>query len=130
MMMMMMTHALGSNKVCLLFLNIGLSFDRPVVCPENESDSAQPIEELPKGTNPFSVPWEDSDLVLVVESEKFHVHRLVLILNSPVFKAMLKSDFKDAKSAEVPLQKKHPLEVLDLIKQLYPQVRAEITSMY
>ncbi|XP_078374530.1 uncharacterized protein LOC144658084 isoform X2 [Oculina patagonica] len=53
---------------------------------------------VPKMDHPFSQPWEDSDLIIVVEGQKFHVHRLMLSLNSPVFKAMFKSEFKEATS--------------------------------
>lgn len=76
---------------------------------------------------PFSQPWEESDVVLIVEEEKFHVHRLVLTLNSPVFKAMLKSDFKEAKRGEITLPEKDAHEVLDLLKQLYMHERDEIS---
>ena len=109
-----------------------LSDDGQVMSSEDECHSSQPkvVQELPTDTNPFSEPLEDSDLVLVVENEKFHVHRLILTLNSPVFKVMLKSDFKEARRDEITLPKKDPREVLDLLKQLYPHVRAEITSMY
>ena len=67
----------------------------------------------------FSEPWEDSDLILVVEEEKFHVHRLILSMNSPVFKAMFKSKFKEATSKEIPLPEKKASEVLDLLKLIY-----------
>ena len=67
----------------------------------------------------FSEPWEDSDLILVVEDEKFHVHRLILSMNSPVFKAMFKSQFKEATSKEIPLPDKKAGEVLDLLKLIY-----------
>ena len=67
----------------------------------------------------FSEPWEDSDLILVVEDEKFHVHRLILSMNSPVFKAMFKSQFKEATSKEIPLPEKKAGEVLDLLKLIY-----------
>ena len=67
----------------------------------------------------FSEPWEDSDLILVVEDEKFHVHRLILSMNSPVFKAMFKSQFKEATSEEIPLPEKKASEVLDLLKLIY-----------
>ena len=67
----------------------------------------------------FSEPWEDSDLILVVEDEKFHVHRLILSMNSPVFKAMFKSQFKEASSEEIPLPEKKANEVLDLLKHVY-----------
>lgn len=79
--------------------------------------------------NPFSEPWEDSDVILVVEDEKFHVHRLILSMNSPVFKAMFKSEFKEGSSGEITLPEKKADEVLNLLKQLYPQEREKITSM-
>lgn len=78
--------------------------------------------------NPFSQPWEDDDLALVVEGQKFHVHRLILTLNSPVFKAMLTLNFKEATSAEITLPEKNAKEVLDFVKQLYVHKREEITS--
>ena len=80
----------------------------------------------------FSEAWEDSDLILVVEDEKFHVHRLILSMNSPVFKAMFKSQFKEAISEEIPLPEKKASEVLDLLKLIYfkhvIQEPVEITS--
>ena len=78
----------------------------------------------------FSEPWEDSDMILMVEDEKFHVHRVILIVNSPVFKAMFKSEFKEATANEVPLPEKKANEVLDFLKQLYAQEREEITSKH
>lgn len=69
----------------------------------------------------FSEPWEESDLILVVESEKFHVHRLILRMNSPVFKAMLTSQLKEATSKEIPLPEKKTSEVLDFLKHIYYQ---------
>ena len=67
----------------------------------------------------FSEPWEDSDLILVVEDEKFHVHRLIMSMNSPVFKAMFKSQFKEATANEIPLPEKKANEILDLLKHVY-----------
>ena len=68
----------------------------------------------------FSEPWEDSDLILKVENEKFHVHRLILSMNSPVFKAMFKSHiFEEATSNEIPLPEKKADEVLDFLKYIY-----------
>ena len=69
-------------------------------------------------------------MILMVEDEKFHVHRVILIVNSPVFKAMFKSEFKEATADEVPLPEKKPNEVLDFLKQLYVQEREEITSKH
>ena len=67
---------------------------------------AKHVCEDQKLSHRFSEPWEDSDLVLMVEDEKFHVHRAILIVNSPVFKAMFKSEFKEATASEVPLPEK------------------------
>ena len=67
----------------------------------------------------FSEPWEDSDLILVVEDEKFHVHRLIMSMNSPVFKAMFKSQFKEATANEIPLPEKKANEMLDILKRVY-----------
>ena len=87
-------------------------------------------EEGQKVKHRFSEPWEDSDVILVVEDEKFHVHRLILSMNSPVFKAMFKSECKEATSNEIPLPDKKVTEVLDFLKQLYVQEQQELTSEY
>ena len=42
----------------------------------------------------FSQPWKFSDVVLVVEDKKLHVHRAVLALCSPVFEKMFTSEFQ------------------------------------
>ena len=80
----------------------------------------------------FSDPWKDTDLVLVVEDERFHVHRLILSLNSPVFEAMFKSQFKESTAKEIPLPGKNARGVLDFLKIIYGfqyiQERVEITS--
>ena len=81
----------------------------------------------------FSEPWNYSDLILVVENKKFHVHRVLLSMNSPVFEAMLQSQFKEATSGEIPLPEKKANEVLDFLKQIYfPYIkeRVEITSKF
>lgn len=78
--------------------------------------------------NAFSQPWEGSDISIVVEGQRFHVHSLILTLNSPVFKAMLISNFKEAKSGEITLPEKNAKKVLDFVKQLYVHKREEITS--
>lgn len=100
-------------------IDCSIRIERPSV----EFDDVVSVEH-----RPFSQPWEESDVVLIVEEEKFHVHRLVLTLNSPVFKAMLKSDFKEAKRGEITLPEKDAHEVLDLLKQLYMHERDEISS--
>ena len=67
----------------------------------------------------FSEPWEDSDVILVVENEKFHVHRLILSMNSPIFKTMFKSGFKESTANEIHLPEKKAIGVLDFLKIIY-----------
>jgi len=85
------------------------------------------IEDEWEEMNPFSEPWEDSDLVLLVENKRFHVHRQMLSLHSPVFKAMLKTQFKEATADEIPLPGKKANEILSFLKQLYMKERDGIT---
>ena len=77
----------------------------------------QSVEQIER--HPFSEPWEDSDLVLTVEDDTFYVHRQILSLHSPVFKAMLSSKFKEGTATEIPLPGKKANEVLDFLKVLY-----------
>ena len=57
-------------------------------------------------------------MILVVENENFHVHRLILSMNSPVFKAMFKSQFKEATANEIPLPGKYVKGVLDFLMKI------------
>ncbi|CAH3032451.1 unnamed protein product, partial [Porites lobata] len=84
----------------------------------------QPEQRIEK--HPFSEPWEDSDLVLAVEDETFYVHRQILSLHSPVFKAMLSSQ-KERTATEIPLAGKKAKEVLDFLKVLYLKETEGIT---
>ena len=68
----------------------------------------------------FSVPWKSSDLVLNVADRKFHVHRAVLILCSPVFETMLSSDFKEKTSKEISLPGKDATEIEQMLRGIYP----------
>ena len=77
---------------------------------------------------PFSQPWRSSNLVLVVEGRKFHVHRDVLIVCSPVFEAMLSSDFKEKSALEIPLPEKKAEEIEQLLKAIYPDREFRITK--
>lgn len=86
---------------------------------EISESSVQEAQEKEKVKHCFAEPWEDSDVILVVENEQFHVHRLILSLSSPVFKAMFKSQFKEAAANEIPLPGKKPNEVLDFLIKVY-----------
>lgn len=66
-------------------------------------------------------------MVLVVNGVKFYVHRFMLTLSSPVFNTMLKSESKETSNAEITLPGKDADDILNLLKQLYPQERDEIT---
>ena len=68
----------------------------------------------------FSVPWKSSDLVLKVADRKFHVHRAVLILCSPVFETMLSSDFKEKTAKEISLPGKDATEIEQMLRGIYP----------
>lgn len=92
----------------------GLDRDLPI----SEKQEKESVEGVAK--TPFSEPWEDSDLIFVVEEEKFHVHRQIMSIHSPVFKAMFTSvGFKEATATEIPLPGKKADEFLPFLKLLY-----------
>ena len=70
----------------------------------------------------FNQPWKLSNVILVVEEEKFHVHRAVLALSSPVFEKMFSSEFQEKDKKEVTLPDKKAGEVEELLLMLYPSV--------
>ena len=70
--------------------------------------------------NVFASPWNDSDLVLVVEDRELHVHRLILTLLSPVFKAMLDGNFREARKNKITLEGKELESMVLFLKLLYP----------
>ena len=70
--------------------------------------------------NVFASPWNDSDLVLIVEDQELHVHRSILTLLSPVFKAMLDGHFKEASEDKITLKEKNLTSMVLFLKVLYP----------
>lgn len=74
------------------------------------------------GPPDFSEAWMFSDVVLVVEDQKFHVHRFVLALWSPVFKMMFTSEFREKRLYEIPLPDKKASEIKKLLLIIYPTV--------
>ena len=74
----------------------------------------------PPGPPDFSVPWKCSDVVLVVERQKFHVHRYTLAMWSPVFEKMFTSELKEKNSCEIPLPGKKASEIKELLLIIYP----------
>ena len=68
----------------------------------------------------FYQPWELSDVVLVVEEERFHVHRSILGMWSPVFSTMFTAQFKEKTAEEVPLPGKKASEIKEMLLVIYP----------
>ena len=76
--------------------------------------------DAPPYPTDFLEPWKVSDVVLVVEDQKFHVHRSFLAVWSPVFEKMFTSDFKEKNNDEIPLPEKKASEIKQLLYMLYP----------
>ena len=73
-----------------------------------------------KEENVFASPWNDSDMVLVVEDQELHVHRSFLTVLSPVFKAMLNGHFKEASEDKITLEGKDLTSMVLFLKVFYP----------
>ena len=76
----------------------------------------------------FSEPWKLSDVVLVVEEQRFHVHRSTLAFWSPVFERMFRSDFKEKNSDEIPLPGKKASEMKELLQMMYPSLDEKVNT--
>ena len=81
---------------------------------QQENQAAQEVDQ------DFSEPWEQSDVVLLVEGQKFHVHRLMLSMCSPVFSRMFSADFKEKDAEEIPLPDKKAAEIREMLLLIYP----------
>ena len=81
---------------------------------QDENQAAQELD------HEFSSPWEQSDVVLLVEGQKFHVHRLILSMSSPVFSRMFSSDFKEKDADEISLPEKKAEEIREMLLVIYP----------
>ena len=68
----------------------------------------------------FSQPWQFSDVVLVVEEDRFHVHRCILGMWSEVFTTMFTSQFKEKTAEEIPLPRKKSAEIKEMLLVIYP----------
>ena len=67
----------------------------------------------------LSMPWTLSDVVLSVEERKFHVHRCILAIWSPVFEKMFTSNFKEKHQYEIPLPGKKATEIQEMLSVMY-----------
>ena len=68
----------------------------------------------------FSQPWEHSDVVLVVEEDRFHVHRCILGMWSEVFSKMFTAQFNQKTAEEVPPPGKKSAEIKEMLLVIYP----------
>ena len=68
----------------------------------------------------YSSQWDDSDIVFLVEKQEFHCHYFVLKMNSPVFRAMFKGDFKESKETPTPLPGKTKEAFKMFLDLMYP----------
>ena len=76
--------------------------------------------DAPAYPTDFLEPWKLSDVVLVVEDQKFHVHRSFLAVWSPAFEKMFTSEFKEKNNDEIPLPGKKASQIKQLLCMLYP----------
>jgi len=83
-------------------------------CTSGEPDSAAAPD--------FSEPWKCSDIVLVVEDQKFHVHRYTLAMWSTVFEKMFTTEVKTRESYEIPLPGKKASEIKELLLIIYHNI--------
>lgn len=67
----------------------------------------------------FSSPWDLSDVVLVVEERKFHVHKNALSIWSPVFEKMFTLPFAERNAGEIVLPGKRREELEILLRLIY-----------
>ena len=87
---------------CLLQLSTQMALISEVVAPD------------------FSQPWKLSDIVLVVEEERFRVHKTMLANWSPVCEKMFTSQFQEMSKNEIPLPGLKASEMRELLVLMYP----------
>ena len=94
---------------------------------EKQEENSIDLETWDK--NIFANEWEESDAVLLVENVRFHVHRAILCMFSPVFRAMFSSDFREKDQQEVPLPGKKADTLLSFLLLVYSREEYdEVTS--
>lgn len=74
----------------------------------------------PSETQVFEEKDELSDVTLVVEDKRLHVHKTFLALHSTVFRKMFFSDFKEKESKEVCLPGKNYTAMVSFLTHIYP----------
>ena len=84
------------------------------------SQVEEPNESCNEHDQDFSVAWEQSDLILLVEEKQLHVHRAILAMSSPVFSRMFAGDYKEKNAKEIPLPGKNYNEIKEMLLAIYP----------
>ena len=84
-------------------------------------------EEPEAAEQDFAAPWKMSDVVLLVNEQRFHVHRSFLATWSPVFEKMFTSNFREKNKGEIRLPGKQAENVKALLLMIYPPASQEIT---
>ena len=74
----------------------------------------------------FSRHWDFSDVVLLVEGIRFHAHRSILAMWSPVFSRMFTADFKEKTAQTLPLPEKKASEIREMLLVIYPTSAKQI----
>ena len=118
-------------STCLgtLFLQAALFFQHLGVFVESDKHFVIPLlivqlhtmaaaSYLPR----FAEPWKFSDVVFIVEDQRFHVHRGTLAFWSPVFEKMLSTEFKDKNGDEILLPGKKASEFEEMLHMMYPSL--------
>ena len=85
---------------------------------QDENQGAQKRSQ--ESEQEFSKPWNQSDVVLIVEGQNFHVHRLILTMISPVFSQMFSSESKKKDADKIPLPEKKAAEIREMLMVIYP----------
>ena len=76
----------------------------------------------------FAEPWKLSDVVLVVQDQRFHVHRGTLAIWSPVFEKMLSAEFKEKNNDEILLPGKKASQFEELLQIMYPSLEQKLIT--
>lgn len=84
---------------------------------DEEEDEETEIEAFPK-----------SDLVLIVEGKELYVNREVLKKASPVFRAMLESNFKESIQDRIEIPETSYKAMAEFLKCTYPFINSHVTG--
>ena len=74
----------------------------------------------------YSRHSKDSDIVFVIEGQKLYFYKQLLGLVSPVFKAMLYSEFKEKETRTINMKGKRITEIVMLLAWIDPAVTYKI----